>query len=247
MNWLSKKWKIPSAFGNEPPQKGLRFDELPRVRELRQKYAQSSDEEVVDGFKNARIIDSVLRFFLYTEARKRGITDKLAQEKHGEKFEFEKDEIIIFRFAETCTRDYFAILFLLFTITIYPMTNYAGIFCALAFSGAVNLCIFLAVWKIIHLSYVTNKRIVINEEENIDIYLNKISSYEVMQCKFEIPRASCELLEKVHSIFYNKHVIIPKKQENNDLDKYYSHSPKEMKYEVFKFCHCEIIEEMIHK
>ncbi len=61
MNWLSKKWKIPSAFGNEPPQKGLRFDE--RVRELRQKYAQSSDEEVLDGFKNARIIDSVLRFF----------------------------------------------------------------------------------------------------------------------------------------------------------------------------------------
>lgn len=63
MNWFSKKWKIPSAFGNEPPQKGLRFDELPRVRELRQKYAQSSDEEVLDGFKNARIIDSVLRFF----------------------------------------------------------------------------------------------------------------------------------------------------------------------------------------
>ncbi len=173
MNWFPGRWRIPSAFGNEPPRKGLSFDELPRVRELQQRYAQSSDEEVLDAFRNARIIDSVLRFFLYTEARKRGITDKLAQEKHGEKFEFEKDEIIIFRFAETHSRGTYFILLLLFIYVIYPMQEKTGIYAALAFSVSVNTCILLAYTKVRQLSYVTNKRIVLNEEYNIFIYLYK--------------------------------------------------------------------------
>ena len=247
MNSFPGRWRIPSAFGNEPPRKGLRFDELPRVRELQQRYAQSSDEEVLDAFRNARIIDSVLRFFLYSEARKRGITDKLAQEKHGDKFEFEKDEIIIFRFAETYARDYFAILSFIFIIIIYPMANYAGIFCALIFSGAINLCIFIAVWKIIHLSYVTNKRIVLNEEYNIFIYLYNIISYNITKCKFEVPATFSELFGNIISIFYNKHIIISKEEYNDNLNKSYSFTPKEMRYEIVKFCHCEIVEEMIYK
>ena len=171
----------------------------------------------------------------------------MAQEKHGEKFEFEKDEIIIFRFAETYARDYFAILSFIFTITIYPMANYAGIFCALMFSGAINLCIFIAVWKIIHLSYVTNKRIVLNEEYDIFIYLYNIISFNIIKCKFAVPATFSELFGSIISIFYNKHVIMPKEGYNDNLNRSYSFVSKEMRYEIVKFCHREIIEEMIYK
>lgn len=248
MSWFPGRWRIPSAFGNEAPRKGLRFDELPRVRELQQRYAQSSDEEVLDAFRNARIIDSVLRFFLYTEARKRGITDKLAQEKHGEKFEFEKDEIIIFRFAETYVRDYFVILSFIFTITIYPMANYAGIFCALMFSGVINLCIFIAVWKIIHLSCVTNKRIVLNEEYDIFIYLYNIISCNITKCKFEMKGSFFDFLFSLSSLPYNEHIFLYKTEKSGDdtiSEKTISSLPQERVGELYSFCHREIINTMI--
>ena len=127
------------------------------------------------------------------------------------------------------------------------MANYAGIFCALIFSGAINLCIFIAVWKIIHLSYVTNKRIVLNEEYNIFIYLYNIISYNITKCKFEVPATFSELFGNIISIFYNKHIIISKEEYNDNLNKSYSFTPKEMRYEIVKFCHCEIVEEMIYK
>ena len=248
MNWFPGRWRIPSAFGNEPPRRGLRFDELPRVRELQQRYAQSSDEEVLDAFRNARIIDSVLRFFLYTEARKRGITDKLAQEKHGEKFEFEKDEIIIFRFAETHSRDTYFILLLLFIYVIYPMQEKTGIYAALAFSVSVNTCILLAYTKVRQLSYVTNKRIVLNEEYNIFIYLYNIISYNITRCKFEMKGSFFDFLFSLSSLPYNEHIFLYKTEKSgNDTisEKTISSLPQERVGELYSFCHREIINTMI--
>ena len=143
MNSFPGRWRIPSAFGNEPPRKGLGFDELPRVRELQQRYAQSSDEEVLDAFRNARITDSVLRFFLYMEAKKRRIDSKLSQENHNEKIEFEEGEIIIF---------------------IFYLQKDIGIILAIILFIIVLLCICIYCRIVSRLSYLTNKRIVINDE-----------------------------------------------------------------------------------
>ena len=66
------------------------------------------------------------------------------------------------------------------------MQEKTGIYAALAFSVSVNTCILLAYTKVRQLSYVTNKRIVLNEEYNIFIYLYNIISYNITRCKFEM-------------------------------------------------------------
>lgn len=92
MNWFPGSWRIPSAFGNEPPRKGLGFDELPRVRELQQRYAQSSDEEVLDAFRNARITDSVLRFFYTWKPKKDGLIVNYRKKTTMKKLNLKKEK-----------------------------------------------------------------------------------------------------------------------------------------------------------
>ena len=164
MSWFPGRWRIPSAFGNEPPRKGLSFDELPRVRELQQRYAQSSDEEVLDAFRNARITDSVLRFFLYMEAKKRRIDSKLSQENHNEKIEFEEGEVIIFRFVENFNTDSSIIAVLIVTIFIFYLQKDIGVILEIILLIVVLLCICIYCRIVNRLSYLTNKRIVINDE-----------------------------------------------------------------------------------
>lgn len=249
MNWLSKRRGIPSAFGDEQPRKGVNFNELPRVRELQQKYAQSSDEEVLEAFRSARVTDSVLRFFLYTKAKERGITDKLAQEKHGKNFEFEKDEVIIFRFAETYSRDMYSMLLLLFIYTIYPMQEKTGIYAALAFSISINTCLLLGYIRMRELSYVTNRRVILNEETKFFLFLHNITSYNTVKCKFKIEGGFFGLLFTILSLPYNEHIFSYKYKKPGDeevSEKTFSSIAKERFYESRFFCHQEIVKSMIN-
>ena len=97
--------KIPSAFGKEKPQKGVSFEELPRVRELDKKYSCRSDTEILESFQNSPATDSVLRFFLYMQAKRRGIENLLRSRIQKTEIHLVNDEIILFIFVEEFIRD----------------------------------------------------------------------------------------------------------------------------------------------
>ena len=77
--------------------------------------------------------------------------------------------------------------------------------------------------------------------------LYNIILFNIIECKFAVPATFSELFGSIISIFYNKHVIMPKEGYNDNLNRSYSFVSKEMRYEIVKFCHREIIEEMIYK
>lgn len=222
MNWFPGSWRIPSAFGNEPPRKGLGFDELPRVRELQQRYAQSSDEEVLDAFRNARITDSVLRFFLYMEAKKRRIDSKLSQENHNEKIEFEEGEIIIF---------------------IFYLQKDIGIILAIILFIIVLLCICIYCRIVSRLSYLTNKRIVINDEFCQFIKIINIKFVEMEGGYVSNLSGPNGILLTTCSIFYNRYIFHAKNNECNMREMEFF--PKERKSATDIYCYKIIIDHLI--
>lgn len=222
MNWFPGSWRIPSAFGNEPPRKGLGFDELPRVRELQQRYAQSSDEEVLDAFRNARITDSVLRFFLYMEAKKRRIDSKLSQENHNEKIEFEEGEVIIF---------------------IFYLQKDIGIILAIILFIIVLLCICIYCRIVSRLSYLTNKRIVINDEFCQFIKIINIKFVEMEGGYVSNLSGPNGILLTTCSIFYNRYIFHAKNNECNMREMEFF--PKERKSATDIYCYKIIIDHLI--
>ena len=243
MSWFLGKWRIPSAFGNEPPRKGLRFDELPRVRELQQKYAQSSDEEVLDAFRNARITDSVLRFFLYTEAKKRQIDSKLSQESHNEKTIFEEGEVIIFRFIENFNTNSSIIAALIITIFIFYLKEYVGIIFTIILLIIVLLCICIFCRIVNRLSYLTNKKIVINDEFCKYIKIIDIKFVEMNGSYISNLSGPNGILLTINSIFYNAYTFHAKndKHNMNEIEIF----PKEKKSATDIYCYKIIIDHLI--
>ena len=243
MNSFPGRWRIPSAFGNEPPRKGLRFDELPRVRELQQRYAQSSDEEVLDAFRNARITDSVLRFFLYMEAKKRRIDGKISQENHNEKIEFDEGEVIIFRFVENFNTDSSIIAVLIVTIFIFYLQKDIGVILEIILLIVVLLCICIYCRIVNRLSYLTNKRIVINDEFCQFIKIINIKFVEMEGSYVSNLSGPNGILLTICSIFYNRYIFHAKNNECNIHEMEFF--PKERKSATDIYCYKIIIDHLI--